>query len=916
MAALTHSVSVDSASSYPVGVFAATGMAALARSHSLPAKRYEDILSANTGHTAFVGNIPDSCATSEGVTALFKEHGITVLRAVVSDCPDEHSVDADDLSDDDDEEEEAPAEDSDDGDSSAFSVGDEDDGPHHWWGLVLFDGKGAAAKARNHPIVVDEGYGEEEVKLRVERVQLKDHLQASLELDEAWAAGSVEHNPLACRKSNLLAAAWREMCTVRVDHLSEEQAQEDRLHDAFGVCGELLEVSTHEPTERNDTGHWALLRFHHPESAGRAMTTDVKQSGSSDLHEDAHMHVLRPAGLWHSERWRKLNNHRKQTKSWGDLAYKSKHQMLSLEAQKRARSRSVSRMRSSTHSAGEATNDDDLHRLEDQQDDAIAYSDSELERTISKRINEEGYEPRQADEVFSVLRRRPPNSDERKLQGAVAGARGQPMYLCKLMNSGKYRWVSYHVLTHSVVAMGLVHEFEERLFFVERMEIEMQQEEAAAEEAAKAEAEASAIAQEVAAEAARQAEKLMAADRQREIEEAAPVVVGPRAALLIEIMRFGRPTPSHNVGETPKALWPDLDQPLDQVQEELEIQKGRGNILAAMELMELAIALQAVQFGVAADPWHCREEEGCVEQSAIVELVVAYNTAAVEALAPGQRARDTLWKAELLCAEPKLIARSKSQTKIRATTLNNLACCYRGMDQPHAALKYWKQTLGLQEGLGGSTLEFQRAGTHLNLAELYASTRYHHGSVRHAQTAVAYLLRRFELGPVTRPGVSASSPAGGRSGGAAEWGGRSAVGLGGDDIQSLKQQATTAPRRRKLALLVAAFDRLASSLRGLRRRAEASLATQTATALRAALMGTSAEQQQQQQQSLPQRPESLPALGGSDGSMQIQEASKAAASVESKRRHSSMGVLLREDAPPPSNSAAVRLPALQRHRFP
>ena len=116
-----------------------------------------------------------------------------------------------------------------------------------------------------------------------------------------------------------------------------------------------------------------------------------------------------------------------------------------------------------------------------------------------------------------------------------------------------------------------------------------------------------------------------------------------------------------------------------------------------------------------------------------------------------------------------------------------------------------------------------------------------------------------------------------------------------------------------LALLVAAFDRLASSLRGLRRRAEASLATQTATALRAALMGTSSAEQQQQ--SLPQRPESLPALGRSDGSMQMQDASnKAAASVESKRRHSSMGVLLREDAPPPSNG--VRLPALQRHRFP
>ena len=132
----------------------------------------------------------------------------------------------------------------------------------------------------------------------------------------------------------------------------------------------------------------------------------------------------------------------------------------------------------------------------------------------------------------------------------------------------------------------------------------------------------------------------------------------------------------------------------------------------------------------------------------ILALVVAYNAAAVEALPPSQRARDTLWKAELLCSEPRMLRRCESLTKLRATTLNNLACCYRGMGQAHAALKYWKQTLGLQEGLKGSAQEFQRAGTHLNLAELYGTTRYHPGAVRHAQTAVAYLLRRFEL---TRP---------------------------------------------------------------------------------------------------------------------------------------------------------------------
>ena len=45
----------------------------------------------------------------------------------------------------------------------------------------------------------------------------------------------------------------------------------------------------------------------------------------------------------------------------------------------------------------------------------------------------------------------------------MAGAEGQPMYLCKMMLTGKYEWVSYHMLSHSLVAMGLVHEFETRL---------------------------------------------------------------------------------------------------------------------------------------------------------------------------------------------------------------------------------------------------------------------------------------------------------------------------------------------------------------------------------------------------------------------------------------------------------------------
>jgi len=551
---------------------------------------------------------------------------------------------------------------------------------------------------------------------------------------------------------------------------------------------------------------------------------------------------------------------------------------------------------------------DEIHARENEEDDAVAYNDEALEKLLASQHidpDHDMYQPNAEDEVFAVLRRRPPTSDERDMQDAVGGARGQPMYLCKLMNSGKYEWVSYHILTHTVVGMGLVDEFEGRLHAVEEQEEVTKANEMAQAQANMKAEEAREMAVEVAAEAARHAMRLIEADRQRELEESAPVIVGPRAALLIEVMRFGRPTPKHYVGEAPKPLWPDLDQSLEDVEEELQLAKGMGNVLGALQLMELAVALRAVEFGVEEDPWHCREEEGCVDESLIVQLVAAYNTAAVEALAPGQFVRDTLWKAELLCAEPKLISPSKAQTKLRATTLNNLACCYRGMGQPHAALKYWKQTLGLQEGLSGNALEFQRAGTHLNLAELYASTKYHHGSVRHAQTAIAYLLRRFDLGPQTHPGHTA----GGHTSTGGEDYGRSSVGLGKADIQSLKAQATSGPRKRKLALLVAAFDRLAASLRGLRRRAEASLANQTAAALRAALMGMPAEEE------VP-RPESLPALGRS-GNTSMPREIMGAATPSPKMRRSSTGVIAQGMAQGESPPAAlVPLPALQRHRFP
>ena len=420
--------------------------AASARAESLPAWRYQDVLSAHTGHTAFVGDIPEDRATAEGVIDLFRQHGVAALRAVVSDCPDDGV----------DKEERADTSDSDDSDDDGGTPG-HSESPSKWWALVLFESKDAAAKARCSRIVHDDGYGEE-VTLRVEMVKLKEHLHASLAQDAAWNAGSGDHDPVTCRKSNLLASAWRELCTVRVDQLSKEQANEQRLQDAFSVCGELLEVSTHEPAKRlqigvhhenASRGYWALLRFHHPESAGRAMTSDVRQSGS-DWHEDAHMHVMRPAGLWHSVRWRKLNNHRKQEDSWVHLAYGSKTKRPNVRIELQACSRSLFRMRAgSTHGVGANTGltDDQLHQLESEQDEAVAYTDSALTNAL-----QESDQSQQPDEIFAVLRRRAPNVDERAMQAAVAGAKGQPMYLCKFMHTGKYRWVSVSISAHSTCA--------------------------------------------------------------------------------------------------------------------------------------------------------------------------------------------------------------------------------------------------------------------------------------------------------------------------------------------------------------------------------------------------------------------------------------------------------------------------------
>ena len=424
------------------------------RAHSLPAGRYEDVLTAHKEHTAWIGNIPDSCAKEKELRELFRGHGITVLRAVISDCPDEHAGEEDG------------------GDADSDAEGDAEEQGTDWWALALFGSKEEATKARNTPIQAVTGYGGEDVTLHVEKARIEEHLRASLDSDAAWAAGSHEHDKVGClatRKGSLLAAAWREMCTVRIEALSQDQADEQKLRGTFGVFGELLEVISHEPTDRHRVNaaqcYWAVLRYHHPESAGRTMTRDTNVG------------AICAAGLWHTDRWRKLNNHTEEKMAWGMLAYAEHERQLSLHAQKQARSRSRVRMlRARRYAKLVALGAvDEIHARENEEDDAVAYNDDRLGGVLASQHSDpdrEMYQPNADDDVFAVLRRRRPTAEERDMQAAVGGARGQPMYLCKLTISGNYEWVSYHILSHTVVGMALVQEFEDRLHAVEQQEVE------------------------------------------------------------------------------------------------------------------------------------------------------------------------------------------------------------------------------------------------------------------------------------------------------------------------------------------------------------------------------------------------------------------------------------------------------------
>ncbi|RLN86310.1 hypothetical protein BBJ28_00010349 [Nothophytophthora sp. Chile5] len=153
----------------------------------------------------------------------------------------------------------------------------------------------------------------------------------------------------------------------------------------------------------------------------------------------------------------------------------------------------------------------------------------------------------------------------------------------------------------------------------------------------------------------------------------------------------------------------------------------QGNYLKAFDCMERALVLRRHFFGLESD----EVVQAC---RALAEMC---NLLAMSFLQQDNYAVtiDLLKKAEVLT--------QRHHPAERATTLNNLACYYRRLGKPHAAMTSLKRALELEKRLENLR---NAADTHLNMCAVLSQLGKHQEALEHAQEALITLQEGFFQG--------------------------------------------------------------------------------------------------------------------------------------------------------------------------
>lgn len=159
----------------------------------------------------------------------------------------------------------------------------------------------------------------------------------------------------------------------------------------------------------------------------------------------------------------------------------------------------------------------------------------------------------------------------------------------------------------------------------------------------------------------------------------------------------------------------------------------QGRTIDAIEYLEHSLVMRTKMYGT----------PSMEVDRAGRSLVTSCNTGAMMALQASSfpLCSELLRKADALTRNSKLIPNKQRRLRLRAVTLNNLACFYRRRKKLHSALRQLEEALGLElmceEGVQGP------AGTHLNICAVLGELGQHEAALMHAKSALDLLLVEF-----------------------------------------------------------------------------------------------------------------------------------------------------------------------------